>query len=179
MKNNSDYEIEIKDPKGRELTSKQVVSGSYVYVLASAENGVTVGYTGTANTVSGAAIKLDKGTYRVKATNTRINKVINTIGFTVTDSQAAPTFKVDKYVTNDSYDFENALYDCFTFMLNGNKVQEDATHIIVRDGDKVEYTNSHRAYVKKVIIREFLDENVGTYIDHELTVNTNISWKAD
>jgi hypothetical protein len=168
------YKIEIKDPKGNELVYT-AVSGSSIYVLASAKNDAKLA---NGKVVSGAAIKLDKGTYRVKATEDKPNgKVINTTYFNATDSQAAPTFKVDKYVTNDSYDVEHALYDCFTFMLNGKNVDEDSDHIFI--SDLVTYPNTNKAYIKKVTIREVLDKTSGTYIDHVITVNKNISWKAD
>jgi hypothetical protein len=161
-KDASTYNIEIKDAKGK------VVKGtkddlSMVYVLASAKQGDVVG----GDTVSGAAIKLEKGTYTVTAKDG--TTVINKTYFTVTDTQTAPTFKVDKFVSSDAGNLASAVEDCLTFSLNGKNMDNNVVDI-----DAVEYTE--RAFVKTVTIREYLDDAETMYIDHEVKVNTSLSW---
>lgn len=170
------YDIEVVDPKGNEIFGASDADDalSKTYILASAKAGANLGKDNDIQTVSGAAIKLEKGTYKVKVTDLSNNKVINTTYFTVSDSQVAPTFKVDKFVAKDATTLEDALFECFTFTLNGKSVTEDADHITITD--KVLYDSSNKAFIKKVVVKEFLDDAKTMWINHEVNVNTSISW---
>ena len=166
------FELEVKDVKGNVLEA----TAPGVYNLANT------------SVASAEAFKVSElGTYKVKATRTYVpegksepvTQVINTISFTVEDTQKAPTASVDLRVAKDATSYRDAVLECLSFSLDGKKftnAQEDAIDIGVADKDYIEYAGDEKAFIKNLYYNEEIGDT-GSYIRHKIEVKTTIRWQ--
>lgn len=174
-----DYKVTVKTPYGNKY-------GNY------SEDGVTM-----LNTVTGQSVavlklvktklddkdpreqkktiftKLETGTYIIEAVDAS-GKAINATYFTVKDTQAAPSLKVNKLYT-DKTDLVEAVNDCFDFVVNGKYL--DVEYLIEDEnyaGDVVNADGSSSAFIKNVYVYEEI--TTGLYIRHNVTVNAVITY---
>lgn len=110
--------------------------------------------------------KLAAGTYILEAKDAD-DKPINATYFTVKDSQAAPTLKLNKLYT-DKVDVLSAINDCFDFNLNGTDLQVEALEAVDCSGN-----TGKSVLVKTVFVYQ---EVGGAYVRHEVKVNTVIHY---
>lgn len=117
--------------------------------------------------------KLETGTYIIEAEDAS-GKAINATYFTVKDTQAAPSLKVNKLYT-DKTDLVAAVNDCFDFVVNGKYL--DVEYLIKDEnyaGDVENADHSKSAFIKNVYVYEKIKDNL--YIRHNVTVNAVITY---
>lgn len=117
--------------------------------------------------------KLETGTYIIEAVDAS-GKAINATYFTVKDTQAAPSLKVNKLYT-DKTNLVDAVNDCFDFVVNGQYL--DVEYLIDGEnyaGDVENADGSKSAFIKNVYVYEQI--TTGLYIRHNVTVNAVITY---
>jgi len=117
--------------------------------------------------------KLETGTYIIEAEDAS-GKAINATYFTVKDTQAAPSLKVNKLYT-DKTNLVDAVNDCFDFVVNGQYL--DVEYLIEGEnyaGDVTNADNSKSALIKNVYVYEKITNEL--YIRHNVTVNAVITY---
>ena len=116
--------------------------------------------------VSGGAItKIKTGTYKVVAKMD--DKVVDTQYFTVSDTQKAPTYKVENaYYTAGS--LEDIADECFDIKIDG-KDHDGVLSVEVGYGE----AGDDRIYIKEVVVKELIEET-GSYLEHTVKVNLTV-----
>lgn len=173
-----DYKVTVKTPYGNKygnytadgVTMLNTVTGQSVAVLKLVN---TVQDDKDPRTPKKTIFtKLETGTYIIEAVDAS-GKAINATYFTVKDTQAAPSLKVNKLYT-DKTDLVAAVNDCFDFVVNGQYL--DVEYLIDENyaGDVANADGSRSALIKNVYVYEEI--TTGSYIRHNVTVNAVITY---
>jgi len=173
-----DYKVTVKTPYGNKygnytaagVTKLDTVTGQSVAVLKLVN---TVQDDKDPRTPKKTIFtKLETGTYIIEAVDAS-GKAINATYFTVKDTQAAPSLKVNKLYT-DKTNLVDAVNDCFDFVVNGQYL--DVEYLIDENyaGDVAHADGSRSALIKNVYVYEEI--TTGSYIRHNVTVNAVITY---
>lgn len=177
-----DYKVTVKTPYGNKYVNySDSATGSGVTMLDTV-TGQSVAVLKLVNTVPDDKDprtpkktifnKLETGTYIIEAVDAS-GKAINATYFTVKDTQAAPSLKVNKLYT-DKTDLVEAVNDCFDFVVNGKYL--DVEYLIDENyaGNVENADHSKSAFIKNVYVYEEIA--TGLYIRHNVTVNAVITY---
>lgn len=179
-----DYKVTVKTPYGNKyvnysdsatgagVTMLDTVSGQSVAVLKLVKTVLDDKDPRTNTPKKTIFTKLETGTYIIEAVDAS-GKAINATYFTVKDTQAAPSLKVNKLYT-DKNNLVDAVNDCFDFVVNGKYL--DVEYLIDENyaGDVENADGSKSAFIKNVYVYEEIAS--GLYIRHNVTVNAVITY---
>jgi hypothetical protein len=162
------YTMTIQSPYGGPKYGN--VTGSGITVIPVSDSNATLSLVtvGKDDKITSKDVykKLAAGTYILEAKDSD-GKPINATYFTVKDSQAAPTLKLNKLYT-DKVDVLSAINDCFDFNLNGTDLQVEDLVAVDYSGD-----TGKSVLIKTVFVYQ---EVGGAYVRHEVKVNTVIHY---
>ena len=153
-----DCPITVIKPDGKVLTTTSATSTSVDIVSISASN---------------EAVKLPTGTYKVVATvpnGTTTQEVSN--GFIVTDTQAVPTYSVEK-VKSDAGNELAAARECFKIK------SSEGVELTIDSISSDSKVNGSTVYIPSVFVYETItgDDGKTVQVKHEVKVSTTITFK--